>query len=215
MPGAWSIAAVLKYCRPRPETRGSFPPWLRVFLSAGALGVCWSAAGQPSSRPPAPAHVLLRLRTGAYDPLRTPSIANLALAPGVPASSPGLYVVQFSGPIRPEWRRALEAAGAAVLEYLPDFAYLVRASASTAARFGSLPGHHWHGAFEGVRRAAGGTALAAHPPSVGTRRLRSQHGGPMLLDVMTLPGEDVRAVARRIPGRVVQRFARRRGFLRV
>jgi len=32
---------------------------------------------------------------------------------------------------------------------------------------------------------------------------------------MTLPGEDVRAVARRIPGRVVQRFARRRGFLRV
>src|SRR3989441_9446688 len=129
MPGAWSIAAVLKYCRPRPATRGSFPPWLWVFLSAGALAVCWTAAGQSSSRPPAPAHVLLRLRTRAYDPLRAPSIANLAPvpAPGVPASSPGLYVVQFSGPIRSEWRRALEAAGAAVLEYLPDFAYLVRA----------------------------------------------------------------------------------------
>ena len=43
------------------------------------------------------------------------------------ASAPGSYaIIQFGGPITLEDRAALEATGVTVLEYLPDFAYLVR-----------------------------------------------------------------------------------------
>ncbi|HLF25734.1 MAG TPA: S8 family serine peptidase [Anaerolineae bacterium] len=43
------------------------------------------------------------------------------------AEAPGPYaILQFDGPITPADRAALEATGVTVLEYLPDFAYLVR-----------------------------------------------------------------------------------------
>ena len=51
----------------------------------------------------------------------------LAAAPGLAASPvAGYAIIQFAGPIATADRAALEATGAAILEYLPDFAYLVR-----------------------------------------------------------------------------------------
>jgi hypothetical protein len=35
-------------------------------------------------------------------------------------------IIQFRGPITPDDRAALERTGVSILEYLPDFAYLVR-----------------------------------------------------------------------------------------
>ena len=36
-----------------------------------------------------------------------------------------LHLVQFAGPIRPEWHEDLEATGADVIQYIPSYAYLV------------------------------------------------------------------------------------------
>jgi subtilisin family serine protease len=195
-------------------------PWalrllLALLLVVPAVG--GTGAGAQAS-PAAPQPVLLRLRGGSYDPLRAASAAAQPhpAAPVSPASGQDLYLVQFQGPIRAEWRRALEAGGATILEYVPDFSYLVHASAPVVDRFRTLPGYRWHGAFGSIlgRGAGSGATVAA---KAGT----AAAGGPVtrpqtvLVDVMTLPGEDVRALARRLPGKVVQRYARRRGFLRV
>jgi subtilisin family serine protease len=37
----------------------------------------------------------------------------------------GVYVVQFRGPILKEWREALEAAGARILDYVQNYAYII------------------------------------------------------------------------------------------
>src|SRR5262245_39723105 len=46
------------------------------------------------------------------------------------------FIVQFSGPVHQEWKDALTAEGADVLDYLPDFAFKVRMNPSIANRVG-------------------------------------------------------------------------------
>jgi len=45
-----------------------------------------------------------------------------------------LHLVQFPGPIKPEWRRALEQTGVRIVNYLPHNAYLVYGDAPGLAR---------------------------------------------------------------------------------
>ena len=45
-----------------------------------------------------------------------------------------LRLVQFAGPIKPEWRRALEQTGATIVSYVPHNAYLVYGDAAALAR---------------------------------------------------------------------------------
>lgn len=39
---------------------------------------------------------------------------------------PAYYIVQFNGPVQEPWRKGLEKAGAEVMFYLPDYAFVVR-----------------------------------------------------------------------------------------
>src|SRR5262249_15371097 len=43
----------------------------------------------------------------------------------LPSSGKQLHLVQFAGPIKPEWRDALEATGVHIVTYIPHNAYLV------------------------------------------------------------------------------------------
>src|SRR5438045_2032218 len=199
MAGVWSRTTVPKFSLPRPASRALIPLWLALFVSTLTLTPTGKAMGQSSGAPSPGASTLLRLRTGAYDPLRTAAI-SAANRTGAPDSS-GLYLVQFQGPIRAEWRHALEATGAAVIDYTPDFAYLVQASGATAARFDALPGHRWHGPFMPTVRLS---SLDGAHGSLAAAASRTSTRAPVLLDVMTLPDEDVRAVAKRMPGTGVQ-----------
>lgn len=45
-----------------------------------------------------------------------------------------LHLVQFVGPIKAEWREALDATGVAVVHYVPQNAYLIRGDAAALAR---------------------------------------------------------------------------------
>jgi hypothetical protein len=73
----------------------------------------------------------LHLNAGAID------LATLIARPTVATTSTGkqLRVVQFSGPIDPRWHQALRDAGLMIVDYIPDYAYLVYGDAAAHDRF--------------------------------------------------------------------------------
>lgn len=78
------------------------------------------AAASPPQHPSGPQ---LRLHRGTIDARATASQSVNTLA----VAAPGPYsIVQFRGPVTPADRAALEQRGFAIIEYLPDYAYLVR-----------------------------------------------------------------------------------------
>jgi Subtilase family/Calx-beta domain len=102
-------------------------------------GVPLAAAGPtagrpgPSGAPGAVAHDgNIFLNVGA---IATGSAEADALrAPVGPFEGKRLHLVQFAGPIRPEWYAALRATGARVVQYVPSYAYLVYGDASALGR---------------------------------------------------------------------------------
>ncbi len=56
-----------------------------------------------------------------------------------PQGDPGAYIVQARGPIDQSFRAMLAQAGATIIAYIPNDAYLVRASASVAGVLGANP----------------------------------------------------------------------------
>ena len=59
----------------------------------------------------------------------------------------GLHLVQFKGPIRPEWRAALDAPGVRVVGYVPSNSYLVYGDASALAGLDAASGVQFKGAY--------------------------------------------------------------------
>jgi hypothetical protein len=62
--------------------------------------------------------------------LRQQNMAD-ALKSGI-APTAGLYVVHFVGPVKQEWRAAIEQTGARIVTYMPNNAYIVRADNKAA-----------------------------------------------------------------------------------
>ncbi len=52
---------------------------------------------------------------------------------------PGAYIVQAHGPTSPAFRAALQAAGAQIVSYIPNNAYLAQISAAGAGRLSANP----------------------------------------------------------------------------
>ena len=102
---------------------------LSPLLTAGAAAAPLS---QDEPSPPA-----LYLKAGTFTPAAGQSAA---LPPGltVAAQNSQYWIVQFGGPILPEWRAALEAEGAEVVAYLPDYAYKARMNQGQAKRVEDL-----------------------------------------------------------------------------
>ncbi len=84
--------------------------------------------------------------------------ANLTVAPG--GADYGYFIVQTNTPIAAAWRGSLEAAGATIYGYVPEFAFLVGMDAVAQARVASLTGTSWVGAFHPAYKIA---------PGIGTR----------------------------------------------
>lgn len=91
----------------------------------------------------------IRLRAGTFTPVRGEALdlpAELQVQ-GYAAGQRGEYLVQFQGPVLPAWRQALTAAGADVLEYIPDFAYRVLMTPAQAEAVSGLAPVVWVGVF--------------------------------------------------------------------
>jgi serine protease AprX len=79
----------------------------------------------------------LRLHRGTFD---AHSAAEAASTTGPLAPAPGSHaIIQFRGPISRFDRAALERTGVTLLEYLPDFAYLVQGTAAQLDAAAALP----------------------------------------------------------------------------
>jgi uncharacterized repeat protein (TIGR01451 family) len=102
-----------------------------MLLSAALLAASLATAGaaRASAVPP------LQLGRTLLDRApRSPSVARAL----TPASGP-YAILQLRGPIAPADRAALQQTGVALLEYLPDFAYLVRGSPAQLDAAARLP----------------------------------------------------------------------------
>ena len=100
---------------------------------------------------------VLLLRAGAFDTAEGEDISAAALGDADVADEQ-LYLVQFVGPIKKRWFNEL-SANADIVAYIPNNAYLVRASASQVSRINSRKpdgGSHiqWTGSFKPAYKIA-------------------------------------------------------------
>lgn len=91
----------------------------------------------------------IELNTGPLD-IRRPEVGALRKRAGDFAGRK-LHLVQFVGPVKPEWCEALEQAGVQVVHYVPQNTYLVRGNAPALARLQTWAATaefvQWEGAF--------------------------------------------------------------------
>ena len=95
-------------------------------------------------------HFQILLNAGGID-ARAPKSASRTKTPSVGA---GLHLVQFAGPVKPEWVDELKADGFRIVAYIPHNAYLVYGDASARAgmnqRAASRKHVQWEGAYTGA-----------------------------------------------------------------
>ncbi len=141
--------------------------WVCVMLATGLLSplpanrAVYSApvepeeTVQPESTPIAGPS--LRLAAGTFDPLRddAPGDAITALQlSAYPGNGVGYYLVQFQGPIAESDVDALEAMGAEVFDYIPDYAFIVKMDNATRAAVEQMAQIRWVGLYQPAYRLA-------------------------------------------------------------
>jgi len=108
-------------------------------LAAGVLILL--ASGSPAAT--------LYLKSG---PIDTAAQVEAEVAP-VHEQGSGYYLVAFSGPITESDKSSLSSAGAEIVEYIPNFALLVRIERSLAGQLRKLPGVDWVGPLKAEHKA--------------------------------------------------------------
>ena len=115
------------------------------------------------------------MASGPYIHLKYADFDPLAGEPALPpdlrttphAGQVAYYLVQFEGPIEPSWRSGLEALGMQAIEYIPDFAFLIRATPEMANTAAHLVHVRWVGLFHPAYRLD--PRLLKSPPSGAVR----------------------------------------------
>ena len=114
---------------------------LAVVLTMAAATVGWGGA-------PAPPGHLLRLQVGSFDPtLGSPPLPAVLSQPAALAAE-DYYLVQFQGPVLPEWLAEVQARGGVPYGYVPSHAYVVKLKPQVAADVARLPEVRWVGRYE-------------------------------------------------------------------
>ena len=125
----------------------------RQIISTALVGIAVSfgvsAQPRPPQATPGAAAPAIRLRAVTFTPARgeRPAIPGALTMTDVPAGRRGYYIVQFDGPIEDPWKSSIEATGAEILDYIPEFALKVRASPADANQIARTPRVLWVGAF--------------------------------------------------------------------
>ncbi|MGZ7078747.1 MAG: hypothetical protein ACXVJT_04960, partial [Thermoanaerobaculia bacterium] len=95
------------------------------------------------------------LNTGVID--TTGAVARTAAS--TLESGKRLHLVQFAGPIQPEWYEALEATGVEIVQYIPNNTYLVYGDGAALARLDGQPGKRWVGSYRDEYKIQPGAQL--------------------------------------------------------
>ncbi len=96
-------------------------------------------------------------------------------------SGPGYYLLQFDGPVMEEWKEACRARGVEFLDYVPDFAFIVRMNGDVREKVEALSSVRWVGDYRPEYRL---------PEGLKNRRA-AKKGGKADYIVVVFPGADV------------------------
>lgn len=161
----------------------------------------------------------IQLKYATFDPLAGEPILPPDLRITPHPNQVTYYLVQFDGPVQSEWRSGLDALGMEIIEYAPDFAFLIRATpemANTAAHFDHV---RWVGLFHAAyrvdprlltARASGAVKVQMFPnePALPVQEEIEKAGGKVNDTGSGPNGEFLEATLS--PG-AIRRIARRRG----
>ena len=154
---------------------------LRVYVAAAALAASIGLVGSAQQGPPSAAPIHLKAAT--FTPARgeQPAIPPGLTIAGYAAGQRGYFIVQFAGPVRDAWKAQAAAAGAELLDYVPDFAFKARLTPEAAARVAALDSVAWVGLFHPAykldsRPASGRSCHARVPGADRAGRGRRRHG---------------------------------------
>ena len=109
----------------------------------------------------------IQLKYATFDPLAGEPTLPPDLRTAPHPNPVAYYLVQFEGPIQPSWRSDLEALGMEIMEYVPDFAFLIRATPEMADDAAHLDHVRWVGLFHPAYRLD--PRLLKSPPSGAVR----------------------------------------------
>lgn len=140
------------------------------------------AGAQPGNDAEMPA---IRLRAATFNPATQSPGNAVAETPG--GQQPDLYLVQFDGPVRTAWKDQVTATGAELFDYVPDYAFVARMTASQAEQVAALARVRWVGAYRPAYRLD--PSLARGPDSAPAA------AEPVEVRISVLPGNMAAAVS--------------------
>jgi len=126
----------------------------------------------------------IRLADYQFDPLVSSPVPSSLRGKAVDPAGRGYYILQFTGPVREEWKEFCQSRGVEFLDYVPDFAFIVRMDEQTREEVEASPLVRWVGDYETAYR------LPARLKSLPARKRSG--GGEYVVTVF--PGADVNAV---------------------
>jgi uncharacterized repeat protein (TIGR01451 family) len=112
-----------------------------------------TSAWERKAHPDSP--LFIHLAVGSFDPLQAlPDLPDSLSYTPSEAAAAGTYIVQFTGPVMPEWKQAVITAGGQLGDYLPDYAFLVLMDAAAKAEVEALPFVRWVGPYQPAYKIA-------------------------------------------------------------
>lgn len=150
------------------------------------------------------------LDTSALDRRNT----NAELAATSRATSGELRLVQFNGPIKRQWLDHLEAAGAEIIGYIPNYAYLIRATPAALRRLALLDAGEMTDDARPLRWMGRLEALHKLDPAFSDELLTARSSANLDVEIELLDGADVEQTIAQIVARSAGLIRAPRRFLK-
>ena len=136
---------------------------------------------------------LVSLNAGAIDTTTPDAQAKRTANSG--KNGKGMHLIQFAGPIRPEWYQALVATGAHIVTYIPSNSYLVYGTSDRLQKVQSLAANksivQWDGAYGASYRLD--PAVTAAPSSATAQPNISDKGNEQFVIQMVADADENKA----------------------
>ena len=126
------------------------------------------------------------LQYASFDPLSGEPYVPSAQRMSITALDTATYLLQFSGPVREEWKAAVMQAGVRLYDYVPDYAFIAQMDVAAAAKVQGMSYVRWVGLYQPAYRVS---------PTLKETRLTTSSSEPVLLNVQTLPDVDLAGIS--------------------
>jgi len=124
--------------------------WVALFIAVILTGsAIWPVSAWEAQPAAAGEPLLLRLKYATFDPLQgEPEMDPALRADAYPETGEGAYIVQFKGPVEGARKEQVQALGGQVMDYLPDYAFLVWMDGTVQQRVAALDTVRWVGLYQ-------------------------------------------------------------------